>query len=38
MDSKVVHSHVQDVNDEQNSQNIEPNPGMIISYELSHLV
>ncbi|WJX14540.1 hypothetical protein P8452_04783 [Trifolium repens] len=26
MDSKVVDSHVQDVNDEQNSQNIEPYP------------
>jgi hypothetical protein len=30
MDSKVVDSHVQDVNDEQNSQNIEPYPGIII--------
>jgi hypothetical protein len=32
MDSKVVHSHVQDVNDEQNSQNIESYPGMIITH------
>jgi hypothetical protein len=30
MDSKVVHSHVQEENDEQNSQNIETQQGMVI--------
>jgi hypothetical protein len=30
MDSKVVHSHVQEENDEQNSQNIESQQGMVI--------
>jgi hypothetical protein len=30
MDSKVVHSHVQEENDEQNSQNVESQQGMVI--------
>jgi hypothetical protein len=29
MDSKVVHSHVQDENDEQNSQYVESQQGMV---------
>jgi hypothetical protein len=38
MDSKVVHSHVQEENDEQNSQNVESQQGMVTVAELEQNV